>query len=67
MTHDQLIRKAIEEAKHEGITEELLNPRVREAAVIYFDTRGPDGRYEVVVDLHTGDFMSATLSHSGLS
>jgi hypothetical protein len=66
MTHDELIKKAIAEAKRAGITEELLRPRLREAAVIYFDTRGPDGRYEVIVDLHTGDFIRAELSHTGL-
>jgi len=42
MTHDELITKAVAKAKRAGITEELLRPRVREAAVIYFDTRGPD-------------------------
>jgi len=66
MTHDELIKRAIEESKRQGITEELLRPRVREAALVYFDTRGPDGRYEITVDLHTGDFISATLSHTGL-
>ena len=66
MTHEELIEKAIAEAKQAGITEELLRPKVREAALVYFDTRGPDGRYEVIVDLHTGEFISATLSHTGL-
>jgi len=66
MTHDELIKRAIEESNRRGITEELLRPRVREAALVYFDTRGPDGRYEITVDLHTGDFISATLSHTGL-
>lgn len=66
MTHDELIKRAIEESKANGIAEELLRPRLREAAVVYFDTRGPDGRYEITIDLHTGDFISATLSHTGL-
>jgi hypothetical protein len=67
MNHEDLIQKAITGAKANGITEQLVNPRVREAAVIYFDTRKPDGSYEVIVDLHSGAFISATLSHSGLS
>jgi hypothetical protein len=66
MTHDELIQKAVAEAKANGITEQLVNPRVREAALVYFDTRQPDGTYEVIVDLHSGAFISATLSHSGL-
>ena len=67
MTHDELIHKAVAEAKANGITEQLVNPRVREAALVYFDTRQPDGTYEVIVDLHSGAFISATLSNSGLS
>ncbi len=66
MTHDELIKRAIEESRANGITEELLRARIREAAVVYFDTRGPDGRYEITINLHTGDFISATLSHTGL-
>ncbi len=66
MTHEELIQKAVAEAKRAGITEELVRPRLREAAVIYFDTRGPDGRYRVLVDLHTGEFIGAELSHTGL-
>jgi hypothetical protein len=31
MTHEQLIKRAIEESKENGITEELLRPRVRKA------------------------------------
>jgi len=58
--------KPLPEAKRAGITEELVRPRLREAALIYFDTRGPDGGYKVLVDLHTGEFISAELSHTGL-
>ena len=67
MTHEELIQKAVAEAKRAGITEELLRPRLRETALIYFDTRGPDGAYKVLVDLQTGDFISAELSHTGLA
>jgi hypothetical protein len=66
MTHEQLIQKAVAEAKRAGITEELVRPKLRETALIDFDTRTPDGRYKVLVDLHTGDFISAELSHTGL-
>jgi hypothetical protein len=66
MTHEELIKKAVVEAKRVGITEELVRPRLREAALIHFETRGPDGSYKLLVDLHTGDFISAELSHTGL-
>ena len=66
MTHEELIKKAITESKKAGITEELVRPKVREAALICFDTHGADGKYKVLVDLHTGEFISAELSHTGL-
>jgi hypothetical protein len=57
ITHEELIQKAVAEAKRAGITEKVERPRLREAALIYFDTRGPDGNYKVLVDLHTGELM----------
>jgi hypothetical protein len=68
MTHEQLIALARERAKdfsglgEADITLEMLpKVRVREAAVVCFESDEHDGRIEVYMDKDSGEFISGTM------
>jgi hypothetical protein len=55
MTHDELIRRAIEQLKENKVTSAMLeSPHVRDAAVVYFKIR-PDSNCMLVLDSQTGE------------
>ena len=67
MTHEQLIAKAKEHAAdfergggNDLSVRDLPIVRVREAAVVYFESDHHQGRVEVLLDRESGAFISAT-------
>lgn len=69
MTHEQLIAKAKEHAadfergpENRLSVRDLPIVRVREAAVVYFESAQHPGRVEVLLDRHSGEFIGATVA-----
>lgn len=72
MTHEELVDEAIEQLKKNNISKDMLgNPVVRDAAVVYFtiqadSTSKPDSNGALVLDIQTGEQISARFSSDPL-